>query len=246
MKNILLASALLVSSVFAADTNYAIQPVPRDANWLKRHERFNETSKKGEATLVFLGDSITQGWEGKGKATWEKYYAKRNAANFGIGGDRTEHVLWRLDNGNFDGLKPKLIVLMIGTNNTGHVNRPQAELNGAVYQCSAEQTAEGVKQILQRLEKKAPEAKILLLGIFPRGGTSADAMRQQNEQTNALISKLADGQRVQYLEIGKSFLETDGTLTKEIMPDLLHLSEKGYDIWAEAIEPKVKELLGES
>lgn len=245
MKNILLASALLVSGAFAADTNVATNPVPRDGGWVKRHESFNEISKKGEATLVFLGDSITQGWEGKGKAAWEKNYANRHAANFGIGGDRTEHVLWRLDNGNFDGLKPKLVVLMIGTNNTGHVGREQKELNGAVYQCSAEQTAEGVKAILGRLEKKVPDAKVLLLGIFPRGETPADAMRQQNEKTNAILATFADGKRVQYLDIGKTFLQPDGNLTREVMPDLLHLSEKGYDMWAAAIEPKIKELLGE-
>lgn len=244
IKNLLLASALLASTAFSAETNYATQPVPRDGGWVKRHESFNAISKKGEAELVFLGDSITQGWEGKGKATWEKFYATRKAANFGIGGDRTEHVLWRLDNGNFDGLKPKLIVLMIGTNNTGHVGRAQKELNGAIYACSAEQTAEGVKQILERLEKKAPEAKVLVLGIFPRGETPADPMRQQNEKTNALIAKYADGKRVHYLDIGKTFLQPDGTLTREIMPDLLHLSEKGYDLWAEAIEPQVKTLLG--
>ena len=212
---------------------------------MKRHESFNEISKKGEAKLVFLGDSITQGWEGKGKATWEKFYAKRNAANFGIGGDRTEHVLWRLQNGNFDGLTPKLIVLMIGTNNTGHQNRPMPEINNQIYACSAEQTADGVELILRTLKKKAPQAKILLLSIFPRGETPADPMRQQNEATNALIAKLADGKTVQHLDIGKTFLQPDGTLTREIMPDLLHLSEKGYDLWAEAIEPKIQELLGE-
>ncbi|MEK6701692.1 MAG: GDSL-type esterase/lipase family protein, partial [Planctomycetota bacterium] len=86
----------------------------------KRHENFNKISKEGKAQLVFLGDSITEGWEGGGKETWAKHYASRQAANFGVSGDRTEHVLWRLDNANFDGLKPKLIVIMIGTNNTGH------------------------------------------------------------------------------------------------------------------------------
>lgn len=245
MKNILIASALFISGVFAAEPNYAINPVPRDGGWVKRHESFNAISKQGTATLVFLGDSITQGWEGKGKATWEKFYAKRNAANFGIGGDRTEHVLWRLDNGNFDGLKPKLIVLMIGTNNTGHVGRAQKELNGAIYASSAEQTAEGVKAIIGKLQAKAPEAKILLLGIFPRGEKPTDAMRQQNEATNAIIAKLADGKQVHFMDIGKTFLQPDGTLTREVMPDLLHLSEKGYDMWAEAIDPKIKELLGE-
>lgn len=245
MKRLLFAASLLSLSVLAADPNYAIQPVPRDAPWMKRHESFNDISKKGEAPLVFLGDSITQGWSGKGKATWEKYYTPRKAANFGIGGDRTEHVLWRLGHGNFDGLSPKLIVLMIGTNNTGHVGRPQKELNGATYHCSAEQTAEGVKQILETLKKKCPKSKILLLGIFPRGEKPSDAMRQQNEATNALIAKFADGQTVQFADIGQTFLQPDGTLTREIMPDLLHLSEAGYDQWAAAIEPKVKELLGE-
>lgn len=245
MKRLLFASLLLVQSATAAEPNYAIQPVPRDEGWLKRHQSFNEISQKGEAPLVFLGDSITQGWSGKGKATWEKYYTPRKAANFGIGGDRTEHVLWRLQNGNFDGLSPKLIVLMIGTNNTGHVGREQKELQGAKYQCSAGQTAEGVKLILEALKKKCPKSKILLLGIFPRGEKPADAMRQQNEATNALIAKFADGQTVQFLDIGQTFLQPDGTLTREIMPDLLHLSEAGYEKWAAALEPKVKELLGE-
>ncbi len=244
MKSILLASALLVTGLSAAD-HVAIHPVPREGGWMKRHESFNETSKKGEAKLVFLGDSITQGWEGAGKETWAKMYATRAAANFGIGGDRTEHVLWRLQNGNFDGLTPKLIVLMIGTNNTGHVGRAQKELNGAIYECSAEQTAEGVKTIVESLKKKAPAAKILVLGIFPRGEKPTDKMRQQNEATNAIVAKLADGQTVHYMDIGKTFLLEDGTLPRDIMPDLLHLSPAGYQKWAEAIDPKIKELLGE-
>lgn len=245
MKRLIILASLLVHTAFAADTNLAIQPVPRDAGWVKRHESFNEISKKGEAPLVFLGDSITQGWGGKGKAAWEKHYTTRKAANFGIGGDRTEHVLWRLANGNFDGLSPKLIVLMIGTNNTGHVGRPQKELNDAIYHCTAEETAEGVKQIVETLKKKCPASKILLLGIFPRGEKPADAMRKQNEATNAIISKLADGKTVEFLDIGQTFLQPDGTLTREIMPDLLHLSEAGYDKWADVIEPKIKAALGE-
>ena len=226
-----------------AAKNLATSPVPRDAGWMKRHESFNAISKKGEAPLVFLGDSITQGWEGKGKAAWEKNWAPLGAANFGIGGDRTEHVLWRLENGNFDGLKPKAIVLMIGTNNTGHQGRPQKELNGAIYHCTAAQTAEGVAAILKKLHEKQPQMKVLLLAIFPRGADAGDAMRKQNEATNALISKLADGKTVYFMDIGKTFLQPDGTLPKEIMPDLLHLNEAGYDKWVEAIKPKVLELL---
>lgn len=236
--------ALTLATVVAEEAkNYAVSPVPRDAGWMTRHQSFNAISKEGKAPLVFLGDSITQGWSGKGKAAWEKAWAPLGAANFGIGGDRTEHVLWRLDNGNFDGLKPKLIVLMIGTNNTGHVGRPQKELNGAIYQCSAEQTAEGVKAIVSKLQSKLPETKILLLGIFPRGASKDDKMRQQNESTNALIAKLDDGSKIHFLDIGKTFLAEDGTLSKDIMPDLLHLNEKGYDLWVQAIQGKVTELM---
>ena len=249
MKTLLFSSlaALFAFSFHAsadeAGKNVATSPVPRDEGWMKRHESFNVVSKKGEAPLVFLGDSITQGWEGKGKAAWEKNWAPLGAANFGIGGDRTEHVLWRLDHGNYDGLKPKLTVLMIGTNNTGHQGRAQKELNGAIYQCTAAQTAEGVVAIIKKLQKKQPQMKILLLAIFPRGADSADAFRKQNEATNALISKLADGQKVHFMDIGKTFLQPDGTLPREIMPDLLHLNEAGYDKWVEAIKPKVLELL---
>ena len=132
---------------------------------------------------------------------------------------------------------------MIGTNNTGHQGRPAAEHGGIVYTSSAEQTAEGVKTILDILAKKLPETKMLLLGIFPRGATKDDAMRKQNVATNNLISAFADGKRVSYMDIGNAFLQPDGTLPKEIMPDLLHPNEKGYQIWSEAIEAKGKELL---
>ena len=222
--------------------NYAVQPVLHPGTE-KRHESFNVISKQGEAQLVFLGDSITHGWEGKGKAIWTKDWAPLKAANFGIGGDRTEHVLWRLENGNFDGLKPKAIVLMIGTNNTGHQGRPQKELNGAVYECTAEQTAEGIKAILAQLRKKCPDAKILILGIFPRGADKNDKFRQQNEATNAIVKGFADGQKVFFLDVGAKFLESDGTLSKTIMPDLLHPNEKGYQIWSDAIKADVLALL---
>lgn len=243
MKKITLFALFFASSLLAeAPKNYAILPVLHPGTE-KRHESFNEISKKGEAELVFLGDSITHGWEGKGKATWDKYWAPLKAANFGIGGDRTEHVLWRLQHGNFDGLKPKEIVIMIGTNNTGHQGRAQKENNGEIYQCTAQQTADGVKAILANLQGRFPEAKILLLAIFPRGATPADAFRKQNEETNAIIKTYADDKKVFFMDIGAKFLTPDGTLTKEIMPDLLHPNEKGYEIWAEAIQDKVKELL---
>lgn len=196
-----------------------------------RHERFNQISKKGEARLVFLGDSITEGWEGAGKEVWEQHYAPLKAANFGIGGDRTEHILWRLDHGNFDGLNPKLIVLMIGTNNAGHRQDPP------------EETAAGIRAILDKLRARCPDSKILLLGIFPRGEKPDDRLRTLNEQTNAIIKDYADGEHIIYKDIGPEFLEHDGSLSKEIMPDLLHLSRKGYEMWAGAIESDVAKLM---
>ncbi len=235
MKHILittLAALLSLSTTRAEEpVNIATKPEVHKGTE-KRHEQFNEISKKGEAQLVFLGDSITQGWGGQG-AIWNASWGQYKPANFGIGGDRTEHVLWRLDNGNFDGLKPKLVVLMIGTNNTGHRGGKE----------SPEQTAEGVKAIVERLAKKCPDTKVLVLGIFPRGATADDKLRVHNAAINEHLAKLADGKKVSYADIGKSFLQPDGTLSAEIMPDLLHLSAKGYQIWADAIKDKVAELM---
>ncbi len=220
-----------VLSVAQEKANDAIVPVPRDANWMKRHESFNERVKKGNVDLLLIGDSITHGWEGGGKAVWEKYYTPRNAVNLGIGGDRTQHVLWRLDNGNVEGISPKAAVLMIGTNNSG-TNSPV-------------QIAEGVAAVVKKLQEKLPKTKILVLAIFPRGADINDTKRKVNTAANLQIAKLADGKMVHYLDIGDKFLNDDGTLSKEVMPDLLHLNEKSYATWAEAIEPKLKELMGE-
>ncbi len=232
-----------VVCVAEAVRNLAVDPKPRAGGWMKRHESFNEISQKGEAQLVFLGDDITQQWESNGKEAWANTWAPLKAANFGIGGDRTEHVIWRLQHGNFDGLKPRLIVLMIGTNNTGHQGRPVAEHGGVSYTSSPAQTAEGVKMILDILGKKMPETKVLLLGIFPCGATKEDKVRQQNLATNNLLAGFADGKRVHFIDIGNAFLQPDGILSKEIMPDFLHLNVKGYEMWADAIEGKVKELM---
>jgi len=183
--------------------------------------------------LIFIGDSITHFWERTGKDVWNKFYGKRNAVNLGISGDQTQHVLWRLDHGNIDGISPKLAVVMIGTNNAGNAHD------------TAEETAEGVKAIVDRLRAKLPQTKILLLAIFPRGPNSQDPIRQVNAKTNEIISKLADGKMVFYLDIGPKLLQADGTLGKDVMPDLLHPGPKGYEIWAEAIEPTVAKLMGE-
>lgn len=241
-----LAVLSALASFAVADTRkpLALTPVPHPGKEV-RHASFNEISKKGEAPLVFLGDSITEGWGGKGKSVWTQYWEPFKAANFGIGGDRTEHILWRLQNGNYDGLTPKLTVLMIGTNNTGHQGRPMPEHGGAVYSSTAAETAAGVTEIVKVLREKQPQMKILILAIFPRGATSDDRMRRQNEETNQLIAKLDDGKTVIFMDINQSLLESDGTLSKDLMPDLLHPNEKGYEIWAKAIEARVKALMAE-
>jgi len=208
----------------------SVTPVPRDAKWMKRHELINSRAVPGAVDVIFLGDSITQGWEGAGKEAWEKSFAPLKAMNAGIGGDRTEHVLWRLANGNIAGITPKVAVLMIGTNNS-RTNTP-------------EQIAAGIRAIVGTLREKLPETKILLLAIFPRGADPSDPLRKTNAAANDLVKSLDDGKHVFYLDIGPRFLTADGVLEKRVMPDLLHLSPEGYAIWAGAVEPKVRELLG--
>ncbi|MFM7107198.1 MAG: platelet-activating factor acetylhydrolase IB subunit [Pirellulales bacterium] len=209
-----------------------VTPAPRDANWIQRHELINSRAVPGAVDLIFIGDSITQGWEGEGKQAWDKFYGARKAMNAGISGDRTQHVLWRLDNGNVNGITPKVAVVMIGTNNAA-ANEPA-------------DTAAGIEAVVRSLRQKLPGTKVLLLGVFPRGATLDDPLRKKNTAVNEHLVKLDDGKDVFYLDIGPNFLAADGTLAKEIMPDLLHLSPRGYEIWAEAIEPQVKELLGGS
>ena len=228
----LLFAASIAPGLARAADPATTTPVPRgDQPWKNRQEQINARAKEGDVNLLFIGDSITQGWMGAGKDVWQKYYGERKAMNAGIGGDRTQHVLYRLDHGNIDGIKPKLAVIMIGTNNSGTD--------------SSDDIAAGIKAIVEKLRAKLPETKILLLGIFPRGADPSDPKRQVNIAANEIAKNVEDGKNIFYLDISKKFLNDDGTLSKEIRPDLLHLSPKGYEIWAESIEPKVADLLGE-
>ncbi len=212
-------------------------PASRDEGWEKRVARSAAKAQQGGWELVFIGDSITDFWTNRGKAVWDKYYGQYKTLNLGISADRTEHVLWRLDHGEIDGYQPKLFVVMIGTNNTGH--RP-------LEQESPEDTVAGIKAILDRLGERAPNSKVLLMAIFPRGATSQDGHRVRNEKVNAAIEKFADNKRVFWMNINDKLTESDGTVSKEIMPDLLHPNAKGYEIWAEAINPFVTKTLAEA
>lgn len=218
----------------SAQKHSAITPVDRpDKGWQARHTAMNQRVDEGNVDLLFIGDSITRGWKGNGKEIWAKYYGSRNAVNLGIGGDRTQHVLWRLENGNIDGISPKAAVIMIGTNNSNGSDNTVAEI------------ADGVRAIVNKLRSELPEMKILLLDIFPRGA-NPNNQRGKVLQVNQIISKLDDGEHVHFLSIGKRFVEDDGTISEAIMPDSLHLSPRGYEIWADAIEGKLKKLLEEA
>lgn len=204
-----------------------MRPAIKDRN---RHDGFLEDIKKGNNDLVFVGDSITDGWRGGGKKVWDEAFAPLKALNLGIGGDRTEHVLWRLQNGELEGYQAKLFVIMIGTNNGGD---------------SKEDVAGGITAIVNEIKKRQPQAKILLLGIFPRAPQASDRGRQKNNQVNQIVAKLDDGGKtLKYMDIGDKFLDEKKDLPKDIMPDFLHPNAKGYQIWADAILPTVKEMMG--
>ena len=230
-----LAQTPNIPAAAAAVVNTATNPAPRDAAWVQRHDEFVKIARAGGVDLLFLGDSITDYWRTRGSNVWNTYYGVRHAANFGISADRTQHVLWRIDNGELDGIKPKVVVLMIGTNNTGK------ERDGSPRNSNPE-TITGVQAVVARIRAKLPDTKILLLGIFPRG-TLDDPQRAQVALINTVIAKLDDGNMIRYLDIGPKFLEADGTLSKTIMPDLLHPSERGYQIWADAMEPTLAAML---
>lgn len=225
------AACFLCFANLSGWANDAVIPAPRpDQWWMQRHQAMNERVKQGNVDLIFVGDSITQGWEGEGQDVWAAYYGHRNAVNLGISGDRTQHVLWRLQNGNLEGISPKLAVVMIGTNNAASNE--------------AEETAEGIAAIVNVLREKLPSTKVILLAIFPRGETPEDPLRQKNEKVNSLISKLADGATVKFVNLNVAFLAIDGRLPRDIMPDLLHPNKRGYAIWAAELEPYVAEILG--
>jgi len=212
------------------DQEMLARPDPRwhKEAWVERHEAMNTRVKQGKVDLLFIGDSITHWWDRAGKEVWDKYYAPRNAVNLAISGDRTEHVLWRLENGNIDGISPKLAVLMIGTNN--HMSSPP------------EVTARDIRLIVAKLRKRLPSTKVLVLGIFPRGSGDEDGARQTNMRVNELISDIGDGEIVHYLDMEATFL--DGRRLKPgLFPDGTHPSAKGYAAWAEALEPTTESLM---
>ena len=219
----------------APPANVAFHNTGNDA----RHQTFADIAKKGDIDLLFVGDSITDwfywprgGGEATGGKVWEASFGPLKAADFAIAGDTTQGVLWRMQNGELEGFKAKLIVLMLGTNNTA--SNPVGQI------------IEGDRLIVEEFKKQQPQAKVLVLGVFPRNNARAP---EQTPVMNAIIkavntglAQLADNKQVFYMDIGDKFL-VDGVVPADIMADGLHPTAKGYQIWADAILPTVKNLM---
>ena len=253
MQKLLRPSALLIAALlsiapgFAQATATAPKATKVDASaaiekkddgrFRKMHESFLERGKAGPIGVLFLGDSITQGWT-KAPDVWKQYYEKFQPANFGIGGDQTQHVIWRIENGELDGINPKVVVLMLGTNNTGAH--------------TADEIAAADKKIVQMIRAKLPQTKVLVLAIFPRGPRKDkegkivdDGVSRMNiiRAANAQLAKLDDGKNVRFLDINARFLDASGKIPDSIMPDQLHPNAAGYKIWAEAMQPTLEQMM---
>ena len=227
----------------AASANPALDAKPqqprKDYDWMKRHEDILKIKDGLNPEVVMVGDSITHRWAGlptvdknygpHGPVSWKKLYGDKPVLNLGFGADRVQNVLWRIEHGEMDGLKPKWIVLLIGTNNL---------VGGGAYDraCTPAEIAEGVKNLVGVIHAKAPGAKLVVMGVFPRAATAKDPFRTKIKEVNALVGKqCAEVKDTTFLDIGDKFLKPDGSLPHDLMPDLLHPSEKGYAIWAEAL-----------
>ena len=209
-----------------------------DSWQMKRHQKKVEAAANGGGKVVFIGDSITHFWESNGNEQLKAYFSRGDwkMFNLGFSGDRTEHVIWRLENGELDGYEAKFVNIMIGTNNTGHFPLEKE---------SPADTVEGVRKILALVREKQPKALVLLNAIFPRGANADDSKRLRNDQVNAEIRKLADGKDVFWLDLTEEFLDLDGTLPKSLFPDRLHPAGAGYEIWYRAVKPYVEYALSD-
>ncbi len=218
-------------------TTAMARPEPGESGWtlwMKHHENRKRWVAEQDVDLLMVGDSIVFGWSRVGKPVWDEFYGGRHAVNIGSSGDRTYHMLWHFQHGGLDGMKkhnPKVVLVMIGTNNRGEPEQKGAD------------TAYGILALLKEIHAKLPQSKILLMPIFPRGDKSDDPGRIRNQQINDIIKTYADNITVYWLDIGHVFLNPDGSLKREIMPDRLHPNEAGYRVWAEAMEPTLKKLL---
>jgi len=238
--------ALLASGLLPAQGPDSAQPVERtDQNSQTAHAQLLEKARKGGIDVYFEGDSITRRWGTSDAqyqdllANWNENFFGWNAANFGWGGDRVQNILWRLQNGELDGVNPKVIVLLGGTNNLGGRIEPGSE------EAKIEEVAAGIRAILDVMQQKAPDATIVLMGVTPRNGRDGNTqVMPAINKINDRISAFADGKRVRYLNINDKLADADGKLFEGMTMDGLHLDVKGYQVWADALKPIFTELLG--
>lgn len=218
----------------------ADQPAPRndDATWASKHIELVEKAKQGKIDLYFEGDSITRRWEATHKANWDQNFGGWKAADFGAGGDRTQNVLYRLQNGELDGVHPKVVVLLIGTNNVGFVPP------GGSDEALVADVTKGIKACLDVIRQKAPKAKILLIGITPRNTNGSTALMPTIDKINDRIARFADHKTIKFLNINDKLADKDGKLYEGMTDDGLHLTDKGYQVWADAMKPILTEWLG--
>ena len=209
-------------------------PSPRKGRAATRQTEVLQRAKdnQGDCDLEFIGDSITQFWEKGGHAVWQEYYGNLKALNFGVTGDEIQNLLWRFSQGQLDGVKPKVAIVMIGTNNSNPKGNSEAEI------------LDGIKEVVNEIRQKQPGAKVLLLGIFPRGATFCPE-RSKIVQVNQALARMDDGKNIFYLDPGSRFVSRDGSISKDILSDGIHPTAVGYEIWAKAMAPKLKELLAE-
>jgi lysophospholipase L1-like esterase len=225
--------------------NSAVLPVPKLEDdcydWWQRHEAVLAAKRVIDPEIVLIGDSITHYWGGepqspgaprRGLQSWEHVFGGKRVLNLGFGWDRTQNVLWRLNNGEIDGLKPKWIVLNIGTNNsTGTKNAREN---------TPAETAAGVEAILSLLEKKLPDSRVILMGVFPRGAKAKDPARAYISELNGLLAKIAETRQIPFIDLRDKFVDAGGKLRTELMADVVHPAERGYAIWAEALKAEIK------
>lgn len=214
-----------VSFFVLAFLAFSYRKITDRKKWLAKHASF--VNHHGVYDLLFIGDSLTAQWN---KEVWTNEFAACKTANFGINGDYAHHVLWRLQNGELKNIQPKVIVLLCGANNIGLAE-------------TADQIAATIRQILTTIFENRPEAIILLLGIFPINEKATDPKRKKIQEVNQVLRLLHNGKNVFFLDIGERFLESNGSISKRIMPDYLHLSKEGYSIFADAIRDEIRELI---
>ncbi len=232
--NVIITS--LWSGATESEPSYILIPSvsPKRKNvrwWQNRHAKKSLQAQTGQPDLIMIGDSLVHNFETRGRQLYYLYFGRYDPLNLGFNADLTEHALWRLRNGEIDGISPKLAIIMIGTNNSRRKADPP------------DHTYEGIREIINELRARLPNTRILLLGIFPRGPKKGHPLRQKNEAVNLLLPKLADGESIFYMDIGDKFTDEAGNLTRKIMYDFLHPTVAGYQIWAESISPVVVELM---